>query len=75
MKCLHHIPSGKECKFLEVQGGHEIGKRLTELGLLPGEIIQVSQNRGQGPLVLFFRGSKFAIGRGLARKIWVEEVV
>jgi len=45
--------------------------RLRELGLTPGTEIRVVQDAG-GPMLLSVRGSRIALGRDLARNIWVE---
>jgi len=45
--------------------------RLRELGLTPGTEIRVVQDAG-GPMLLSVRGSRVALGRDLAEKIWVE---
>ncbi|MCZ2114452.1 MAG: ferrous iron transport protein A [Anaerolineae bacterium] len=45
--------------------------RLRELGLTPGTEIRVVQDAG-GPMLLSVRGSRVALGRDLAKQIWVE---
>lgn len=45
--------------------------RLRELGLTPGTQIRVVQDAG-GPMLLSVRGSRVALGRDLAEKMWVE---
>ena len=48
-------------------------KRLTDLGLTPGTKITVIQAAPfNGPLEVFVRGSRLAIGRGMANKIFVD---
>ncbi|MGB9832924.1 MAG: FeoA family protein, partial [Caldisericum exile] len=48
--------------------------RLQEMGVLKGEIIEVRRNTGIGPIEINVKGTKLAIGRGIASKIIVEEV-
>jgi Fe2+ transport system protein FeoA len=45
--------------------------RLLELGLTPGTEVRVVQDAG-GPMLLSVRGSRVALGRDLAEKLWVE---
>jgi ferrous iron transport protein A len=48
-----------------------LAHRLTELGLTPGVELRVIHNTS-GPMVLAVRGSRVALGRDLAEKMWVE---
>lgn len=45
--------------------------RLTELGMTPGVELRVVHDAG-GPMLVSVRGSRVALGRELAEKIWVE---
>ncbi len=45
--------------------------RLLEMGLTPGTEVRVVQDAG-GPMLLSVRGSRVALGRDLAEKLWVE---
>ena len=45
--------------------------RLLELGLTPGTQVRVVQDAG-GPMLLSVRGSRVALGRDLAERMWVE---
>lgn len=56
-------------RCLEVD--HCVVHRLRELGLTPGVELRVVQDAG-GPLLVSVRGSRVAVGRDLAEKIWVE---
>ena len=48
-------------------------KRLTDLGLTPGtEVTVVKSAPFQGPLEIFVRGSRLAIGRGMGNRILME---
>ncbi|MEM3437528.1 MAG: FeoA family protein [Nitrososphaerales archaeon] len=47
-------------------------RRLMDLGLIPGtEVIVVKSAPFNGPLEVSVRGSRFALGRGIARRIFV----
>jgi Fe2+ transport system protein FeoA len=48
-------------------------RRLEDMGLTPGtEVIVVKSAPFNGPLEISVRGSKLAIGRGMAERIFVE---
>ena len=55
-----------------IKGGEVLKKRLTEMGLIPGEIITKIESSVNGPVILLVKGAKIAIGRGMADKIMVE---
>lgn len=45
--------------------------RLLEMGLTPGTPVRVVQDAG-GPMLVSVRGSRVALGRDLAARMWVE---
>jgi ferrous iron transport protein A len=46
--------------------------RLASLGFTPGARVDMTQNYGRGPLIVIVRGTRVALGRGEAAKIFVE---
>lgn len=46
--------------------------RLVSLGFTPGAEVSVAQNYGFGPLIVNVRGTRVALGRVEAAKIFVE---
>jgi len=56
-------------------GGFGQRRKLLSLGIYPGEKIRVIQNSAfGGPVLLEVRGVEVAIGRGVARKVEVENL-
>ena len=48
-------------------------KRLTDMGLTPGTKITVVKSAPfRGPIEVYVRGSRLALGRGMAMRIFVE---
>ncbi len=48
-------------------------KRLEDMGLTPGTKVTVVKSAPlNGPLEIYVRGSRLAIGRGMAERIFVE---
>jgi len=59
-------------RILEITGGKGFVRRLSDLGLFPGQVVEIV-SRGP-PVVVRVNDSEIAIGRGVARKIVVEEL-
>jgi len=57
----------------KIEAKQTMKKRLTELGFIENEKIQIIKNSHFGPLILEVRGSRLAIGRGQAQYIYVYE--
>ena len=51
-----------------------IPTRLAELGFISGAEIEVINNALNNAMIIKIKGSKFIIGKGLATKIFVEEL-
>jgi ferrous iron transport protein A len=62
---------GEKVYLENIKGGKKMLRRLTALGLTPGVELSVVQNTG-GVLLLSVRGSRIALGRGMARKMMVS---
>jgi len=54
--------------------GTGILRRLLDLGLTKGCTFKVVQGSRHGPILVEVRGTRVALGHGLARKLIVEEV-
>jgi len=65
------IPLGKTAIVYQIIGGHSACKRLNELGLIPGAKVELVNRINSGPVMIRVKGSKLALGRGLARKVMV----
>jgi len=60
---LLHLPTNKKAKITSIDGGHE-GQ----------EIKVVSKQPFRGPITIKVCGSQMTLGRGMARRILVEEM-
>ncbi len=67
-------PEGRLVRIAEIRAGGRAMMRLMELGLVPGSNIRVLKALGSGPLLLDVKGSRIALGRGIAMKVLVEVV-
>jgi ferrous iron transport protein A len=64
---------GEDVKLVAVRGGRRVRKRLADLGLTPGTVLQVVQADAWGPLIVAFKDdARLALGRGMAHKMMVE---
>ncbi len=69
---LSDMQPGKKARIIYLQEGNEINRRLASLGFTPGVDIEIVQNFGRGPMIVTVRGTRIALGRGEAAKIFVE---
>lgn len=69
---LTALEPGEGGQVYALGGGHGAARRLAELGLTPGERVRVlSAGRG-GPILVEVRGTRIALGRGMAAKVLVR---
>ena len=55
-------------------GGIGLKKRVTELGFTLNTPIRIIKSIGMGPVLVEVKGSRIAIGRGIAMKIMVRQI-
>ncbi|PUA33583.1 MAG: hypothetical protein B7O98_03965 [Zestosphaera tikiterensis] len=70
---LADLPSGSKARVIRVEAGKGLLERLYQMGLIPNEVVEVMINN-VGRLVVKVRGTEIALGRGIARKIFVETI-
>jgi len=71
---LINLKPGEGAEIISILGGQMVTKRLSDLGLTPGTKIKVLRKAPFfGPIEIEARGSKLALGRGIASKILVEK--
>lgn len=61
-------------KIKSIVGGRGIIQRLSSMGMVQGSIVNVVYNPGRGPIIIQTGNSRFAIGYGMARKVYVVPV-
>ena len=74
MKPLIYLPEYSSGIIVGMYGGRNLMKRLIDMGLTQGTRIHVLKSSGPGPMLIEVRGSRLALGRGIAMKIMVREV-
>jgi ferrous iron transport protein A len=70
---LNSIGIGKYGEVNSIDGGEMMCKRLMEMGINKGALIEVIRN-DVGPLIIGLGQTRFALGRGMAQKVMVKEV-
>ena len=69
---LNMVSPGEQVQIVSIGAGWGLQRRLADMGLTPGLKVKVIRSHRFGALLLDVRGSRLALGRGLARKIMVK---
>ena len=70
---LNELTSGEHGTVLSFTDSRLVTNRLASLGFTPGVAVDMTQNYGHGPLIVTVRGTRVALGRGEAAKIFVQK--
>lgn len=71
---LNTIQIGQEAMVKKIELNPQTLHRLRVLGMLEGTIVKVVQRKRNGTLVINLRGTRFALGKEITRRIEVETV-
>ena len=72
---LNDLELNDEATVLQIQAGFRATQRLSGMGITPGVIIKkISQAPFHGPIQILVRGSRLALGQGLAHKIFLQRI-
>jgi len=70
---LAQLGAGRSARVLGVEGGWGLRRNLEQLGIHPGDIVAVARTGAfHGPILVEVHGSRVALGRGVAGRIYVE---
>ncbi len=73
LTALSDLKEGQSGKISFIRGGHGVLQRLLDMGLTPSTRITLLKSAPfEGPIQILVRGSKLALGRGIASKVFVE---
>ena len=70
---LSTLASGEVGVVHKLAGGSGFMSRLATLGFTPGATLSMVQNFGRGPLIVNIRGTRIALGRGEAAKVYITK--
>ena len=73
MMPLSMASPGEVVKVDAIRAGWGLQRRLGDMGLTPGVEVRVISSQRPGPVVLDVRGSRLALGHGVAHKIMVTQ--
>ncbi|MDA3786798.1 MAG: FeoA family protein [Deltaproteobacteria bacterium] len=65
---------GEQVQIAAIQGGGNLLERLLGMGIKPRDIVEVVQRRGQGIVLIAKETDRYALGGGMAHKIYVTKV-
>jgi len=71
---LTEVRAGEVVHVSEVDGGHRVTSRLSDMGLYAGTEIEKLRGNGSGPIIIRIGPSRLALGRGVAEKIIVTRI-
>ncbi|MGB9682034.1 MAG: FeoA family protein [bacterium] len=74
IKTLSNLGIGEKGIIVRIEGGRGLVKRLADLGFIPEQEVEVVRVAPRGPLAVKVRGTVYALGRGIAEKIYVNIV-
>lgn len=70
---LTQMYAGQKGTVNRILGGFGLRRRLENMGIRPGkEITKISEIFLSGPVIIKLQGSKIALGRGMAKKIFIN---
>lgn len=65
---------GEEVTIVDIRAGRGLTQRLVDMGLIPGTPVRIINSQMPGPVIIALRGSRLALGYGVAQKIMVERL-
>jgi len=71
MMPLSLASAGETVEVVTIKAGWGLQRRLADMGLTPGVKVRVISSGKPGPVVLDVRGSRLALGYGVAHRIMV----
>lgn len=71
---LAQLGENQGARVIDIQGGHGIRQKLSQMGIHPGDVVTILRYGALGgPILIEVHGSQVALGRGIASRIVVEE--
>ncbi|MFW6161375.1 MAG: FeoA family protein [Planctomycetota bacterium] len=69
---LSSVAAGQRVRVVGLDAGRGLSAHLAAMGLVPGVEVLMVRNQGAGPALIEVKGTRLALGRGMAAKIRVE---
>lgn len=71
---LSNMPEGVDVKVKEIRAGFGLMRRLMEMGFVTNAKLRIIKSSYQGPMIIALDNARFALSKGVAMKIMVEEI-
>ncbi len=72
---LDQLSIGANARVVDFVGGPGLYRKLSQMGIHPGDTIVVSGSGAfRGPILVEIHGIRIALGRGVARRILIEPI-
>jgi ferrous iron transport protein A len=71
---LDSMQKGARGRVVNVVGGHGAVGKLSAQGIVPGMVVEKTGEIRGGPVLLKVGGAQVALGRGLAKRVFVEVI-
>jgi Fe2+ transport system protein FeoA len=68
---LSEAPVGRTLRVVRLDGGHGMKRRLTDMGLHVGSVVRIARTGGTGPVIVWSKGGRIALGRGVLHRVLV----
>jgi len=65
---------GEKARVVRILGGRGFIRRVTEMGFYPGAGIEIISNARAGPIIIRLGSSRFGMGFGMAKRIFITPV-
>ncbi len=69
---LSGVQAGSKVRLVRVNAGCGLNQRLAAMGLVPGALMEIVRNEGNGQVIVNVKGSKVVLGRGMASKMIIS---
>ncbi|MCK5241439.1 FeoA domain-containing protein [bacterium] len=71
---LSAVLDGHAARVERLEGGEGMQRRLREMGILPGSVVEVIANQFAGPFIIRVKEGKLAIGHNITHKVIVRDL-
>ncbi|WP_367183019.1 ferrous iron transport protein A [Thermococcus sp.] len=71
---LISLRPGERGIVVDLRGGPNFRSKLYAMGLAPGAIIRVLENYPRGPVIVEAGGTRLALGKGMAMRVFVRKL-
>ncbi|WP_297062362.1 ferrous iron transport protein A [Thermococcus sp.] len=71
---LISLRPGERGIVVDLRGGPNFRSKLYAMGMAPGAIVRVLENYPRGPVIVEAGGTRLALGKGMATRVFVRKL-